>query len=203
MQPSKLAWRGKIPSPSVGCVPARDNPGSSNPVPTAGDPRGDKSHCSGGAGCESGIPTLSRSALNVHIKPVLRLSIGPLRIISLRIKKFRIEAGTKALCIKLGYNFDAVEAGLSLPDFLHLEHSQTSYSLKSVRYGKLPRPDAFTQASTCCLHLCNPLADSALLDTHLFLYQIKNRVFQTGVHLTCNPRSPGLSGLPSKIQVPW
>ena len=34
--------------------------------------------------------------------------------------------------------------------FLLLEHLQTSHSLKSVHCGKLLRPDAFTQAPTCC-----------------------------------------------------
>ena len=90
--------------------------------------------------------------------------------------------------------FDSVEASLSLPGFLLLEHPQTSHSLKSVRCGKLPHPDAFTQVPTCCLYFCDHFANVALLSKHFFLNQIKHGVSRTLVHLTCSPRGPGLLG---------
>ena len=55
---------------------------------------------------------------------------------------FRIEAGTKALFIDFGCNFDLVEVGLLLSRFLLLEHPQMSHSLKSARY--LPHSDTST-----------------------------------------------------------
>ena len=67
--------------------------------------------------------------LDVHIKRVLCWSGGPPRIVSLRCKKFQIKAGTKTLRIHFGCNFDSVEASLSLPVVLLLNHPQTTHSL--------------------------------------------------------------------------
>ena len=79
---------------------------------------------------------------------------------------FRIEAGTKALFIDFGCNFDLVEVGLLLSGFLLLEHPQISHSLKSARY--LPHSDTSTQAPTCCLYFCDYFTGIALLDRHFF-----------------------------------
>ena len=86
-----------------------------------------------------------------------------------------MKAGTEALYIHSVYNFDSVEAGLSLPGFLILEHPQTLHSLKSVRCGNLPHPDAFTQTPTCCLYFCDHFADIAIPERHFFQNQIKKR----------------------------
>ena len=89
----------------------------------------------------------------------------PSSAVKSRIKRFGIETGTKVLCIHLGYNFDSVQAGLSLPGFLLLEHTQTSHSLKSACCGKLPHPDAFTQAPTCvCAFSSHSFWTSSSLD---------------------------------------
>ena len=115
----------------------------------------------------------------------------------------RIKAGTKALCIHFGFNLDSAEAGLSLPGFLLLEHPQTLHSLKSVRCGKLPHPNAFTQAPTCYLYFCDHFADIALLERPLFQNEMKKCCVSNSRLPDLSPRCPGFSGLPSKVQVPW
>ena len=110
---------------SVDSVPARDTPGSSDPVPIAGDRRGDESNYGGGAGCEGAISIL----IYPHFKRVFLRSMGSPWIVQLRIKRHRTKVNKEVLFTHFDYDSDSVKVGLSLPGFLLLEYPQTMYSI--------------------------------------------------------------------------
>ena len=109
VQPSRLAWRGKNHFLSVDCVSARGTPGSSNPVPTASDSRGDESNCGGGAGCEKTISILSHSTVTLILSVWSSGVWGHLGLYSFE------ERGSELKRTYFGYDLDSVETCLSLP----------------------------------------------------------------------------------------
>ena len=105
-----------------------------------------------------------------------------------------MKASKKLLFAHFGYGLDSVEAGLSPPGLLLLEHPQTTYSSYSMWFDKLPHPDTFTQAPNFCLYFCDVFSDIALLDGHSVQNQMKTRSV-TRVHRNCSQRP----GLPSRL----
>ena len=83
-----------------------------------------------------------------------------------------MKASKKVLFTHFDYDLDSIEAGLSLPGHLLLEHLQMTHSLKSMRCGKLPRLRAFTQVLTCCLYFSHHFAGLACLE-RLTFFKIK------------------------------
>ena len=107
----------------------RSVPGSSDPVSTAGSHRGDGSYCDGGADFERQFPTLvARRQLSFKPEFVGSMSISDCTACRREVLK----QGTKALCIYFGCCINTVEASLLLPGFLPFEHPQTTHSPESM-----------------------------------------------------------------------